>query len=118
MTEREEAAYRLSCPLCLARKGEPCLYLEPAPRMEHRRSPGYQAQLDRAGTPTKQPHAERFAKVDKYLRQARRAQELKVMKATQPPWLAPLRAFDAAEYEQMRDWLRENWHLFRLRRLP
>jgi len=107
----------VSCPVCRARKGKPCVYLWPKdgdgnPRARRRwLSPGVLALMDRAGTPTKRPHNDRYRKAlltEKVA--ARRARE-----AEQAARLGPreeiLRANARAVMDEQRvlvAWLREH----------
>ena len=70
------------CNKCKAKKNKPCVYLWPKdahgePRVRHSWvSELVQAQMDRAGTPTKRPHTERITKARwKYQKEAREAEE-------------------------------------------
>jgi len=115
------AGYR--CPKCGAKKNQPCVYLTPAPTRRRIWVSGqsrweYPPPAYQVGDPMKGTHMERRDKYNAEWHRKKRAAELEVAKASQPPWLYAIREFDARENEQMRDWLRCNAkRLFRLRKV-
>lgn len=97
------------CPLCHAAKGKPCVYM--ADGMKNHWDWGTQTRVvdsvHERGTPTKRVHNARRSKADWKLELARRQSHWQKM-AKPPASLFALRAFDRAEYEQTKKWLREN----------
>lgn len=110
----------VSCPTCLARKGRGCVYIWPrdwdgSDRVRYSwTAPAVLAMMDRAGTPTKRPHTDRYgkARLKEYLarRKAREA-EYAAANALVDGREAILRANADAVLAEQRDlvaWLREN----------
>lgn len=105
------------CNKCKAKKNKPCVYLWPKdghgePRVRHSWvSALVQAQMDRAGTPTKRPHTERVTKARwKYQKEAREAEE-RLRQAEHGPRDAVLRANAEAlkqEQAELKAWLIKN----------
>jgi hypothetical protein len=109
----EEEALGVKCPKCGALRTKPCVYLQPKFRYDREPyRPGARRGWRTAktlvadiGDPTKRVHNERRTRADQKATRARRRAYTKKM-ATPPAGLASLRAFDVAEYNQTREWLR------------
>lgn len=103
----QEEALTVRCPLCKAKPGVQCTYVMPKLRPQFSNSRQYLDQVARAGTPTKMNHGARThlawraaADIAWNARVNARVHN-EVSKK-----VAALRAFDAAESLQLREWLR------------
>lgn len=105
MSDKETIA-EVSCPMCKAKAGDPCVFVKPfkgPPRTPYQ----FTVMQFRVGRPTTKPHNERR---NRYWRMIRKNTLPKVSPATktQREIVAALREFDKQEWEQMRDWLKQN----------
>lgn len=125
MSDWDDARENVGCTDCFAEPGEPCVYLGPRnpPPVGYPRSRlsfSMRRQLEQEGKPMKQGHYSRqlaWYRIKNRRLAGERDRARREAIPPQPPWLRPLREFDAREVEQMRQWLRENHALFRLRRV-
>lgn len=116
----ETGPLSVSCPDCKARKGKPCVYIWPkdwdgSPKVRHSwTSVAVQAQMDKAGTPTKRPHNGRYHKIwlkEQVARKKARDAAYAAKNAAGRDRDAILRANAQAvsdEHAQLLDWLRKN----------
>ena len=95
----DDEALRLDCPACLAKHGYMCVYTAPYGKVGGRYV---------VGKPCKRVHWQRREKArDRRRRDAwRDTRPVYPASRAQREAAAALRAFDLAEYEQLRDWLR------------
>lgn len=102
--------WAVKCPVCKAEKGRSCVYVSTVREWESRWDPNahrrrtVQVTRHTKGQVTKRSHIERLVAYGVSLRGPKPKPVLSVS-----PVLVAVAAFDRAEYEQTKAWLRENW---------
>lgn len=125
MSAWDDARENVGCEVCFAEPRQPCVYLGPVnpPPRDYplaALSASMRKQIEQEGKPMAQGHYLRLMAWQRVVNRRLRRERERARREAIPPepaWLRPLREFDAAEVEQMRQWLRENHRLFRLRRI-
>lgn len=117
LTIADAMALEAKCPLCKASPGRPCVYMADKVKRTYNYHTGITAAtvVSERGTPTKRVHNDRRERVWKKIMRADREAYQKAHTDREPSALFALRAFDVAEYNQTKEWLRANHRLFRLR---
>jgi hypothetical protein len=103
----DELAMTVTCPLCYAKPGQACVYMNDHVLRSYEWSTGRTTKQysHRMGDPTKRPHNDRRNKIVKTQEADRRAAYYAMM--TKPPdGLFELRALDVAEYNKTKAWIR------------
>lgn len=111
-----EEVYTVACDECGATKGKPCVYMPLVNQGDehYHRSVYVKSRMALTGTPTKRAHNARYHRL--WRRQKKRsATLLSEPEAPDPHYVETVylhRQFDLVEYENIRNWLRENASIF------